>query len=92
MSITTTVEINLTPEQVAEAFWHLNSDDMCTFFKELHRVSLETAPHALDTQMCWVAGELQKDPDRSGISAMRTIADFAYKFGRLDQSAESWML
>ena len=90
--VTVTVDIRLTPEQLAEAFWQMDGDAQAHFFIQLGHLSDDGAPNALGSQMCYMVEALRNHADRRGIETVQTLADFAYKFGRLNEPADKWML
>lgn len=61
-----TVTTELSPLQVAEAFWGLGNDDQADFFAHLDRIS----GHLLCLQMAWVVHEIADRADRGDYSAM----------------------
>lgn len=90
--LTLTTEHTLTPEQVADAFWQLNDEAQAAFFVRLGTVSQNAGPGALGMQACSFTELLRLHPNPAGMDALRTLSDFAYKFGHLGQPAEAWML
>lgn len=83
------VTVRLTPAQLAQAFWHMDGDDQAAFFVHLGHVSSENCVSgAIDIQMCYMAEALQKHADSVGIETLRKLAEYAYKFGPLYNSAQ----
>jgi hypothetical protein len=83
------VSVQLTPEQIAEAWWGLGSDEQALFFAHLFAISGEGI--ALDMQcmdirrQCLIRGG-------GAIDAARAIAAGIYRFGDLHEQASPWWL
>lgn len=70
------ISVNVTPEQIAEAFWSLDSSSMCQFFQHLD----EKAKGMLGFQIAFVVIEMEKrsaDFDYRAQNAFRTMFDHA---------------
>lgn len=70
------LEIDVTPAQIAEAFWNLDSSQQCEFFAALHR----TAGVQLCFQMAGVVYDMRALADAGkydAISGFRTMLDHA---------------
>jgi hypothetical protein len=70
---TISVEFELSPEELAETFWSMNSDDQCFFFKRIYEI-IQTS-NSFDLQMSKVANS-QFITD-GALSIMRSIGDQA---------------
>lgn len=90
--LTTTVELTLTPAQVAEAFWNLNAHAQADFFVHLGVIAAESGGAALDMQMCALGDRLREHDNPTGIATFCKLAQYAYRYGRLGEPAETWML
>ncbi len=70
------VEFLPTPEQLAEAFWHLGSDQQADFYAHLYRV----AGHKLCLQTAWIVDEIsqrQARGDWDAVNGFRTLHSHA---------------
>ena len=65
-AVITPNEIRLTPQQVAEAFWSMDSHGMADFFAELERI----ASYRLCLQMAHVVNEIADRADLHNYDAM----------------------
>lgn len=79
------VEIEITPAMMAEAFWSAGSDGQAEFFKELHRVVTEnhkTNPSAYSLgEMQWLY--MRDDINKLGPEAWNmylSFSAFAYEY------------
>ena len=74
------VEMKLTPEQVADAFWALGSDGQADFFAHLERI----ASWRLCLQMAWVVNEIADRAETGDMDAMngfQTMLSHAAAYG-----------
>lgn len=72
------VEVTLTPEEVARAFADLASDQMAAFFTEVHRIIKDEYSNGMvgfDYQLSWATQPEVCTPE--GREVMRSIGSFA---------------
>ena len=84
-----TAEAELTPEQVAECFWALYSDDQALFFKRLD----EIAGSNLGTQAIYIreaCEEMARRGDYAALNGMQSLGGCAFKFGLVDERLDKW--
>lgn len=81
------VQVKLTPKQVAEAWWSFYSDEQAEFFEHLHSIS----KGKLELQTCYIRDECEK---RGGgaLDAAMAFAGVIYRYGLLDEPVEGWMV
>lgn len=84
-----TVSIDLTPEQLANAFWAMGSDEQADFFSALDSV----AGHRLCIQMAGVVRELSERADagdRSGQNGFQTMLSHAQEYVEAAADIRTW--
>lgn len=75
------VEIELTPEQVAELLWHMSDYGQARMFAELIRLS--EGEHLLMMQFIWARQECEKQQERGEgkpLDAFQTMFSAGYKY------------
>ena len=70
------VNIKLTPEQVAHAWWNLASDEQAEFYAHLNRI----AGYKLCMQTAWIVDAIVNTEDHEAQSAFGTIHAHAAEF------------
>lgn len=80
------IEVRLTPEQVAAAYWEMGSDEQADFFAELYRI----AEHRLCLQTAFLFSEIVERADRGDRDAeagFRTMFNHAEDY---PEAAAEW--
>lgn len=86
--VTVTAEFTLTPEQVAESFWELGSEQQAQFFFHLWKIS----GGMLGMQAIYMRESCEKHESVGALWAFQEMAAHAYKFGFVDQKFDQWDL
>ncbi|KAF1008962.1 MAG: hypothetical protein GAK28_00594 [Luteibacter sp.] len=87
--ITVTAEAHLTPDQLAECFWELDSDEQARFMARLHQV----AGAGLGFQAIAIresCERLNKLGEYAALDAFQTLGGHAYKFGLVNERLDEW--
>lgn len=65
-AIEVSARVELTPEQIAESFWNLGSDDQARFYAHLHRTA---GPGTLCMQSAWIVQSIRDMADAGDTDA-----------------------
>lgn len=89
--ITTTVEVVLTPDVLAKAFWEMDANHQAEFFVALGHEAADPG-WAFSMRVQYLANALRAHPDKVGIATFGKFAEYGYKFGALNEPAQSWQV
>lgn len=89
--ITVTSEVVLTPTILAEAFWEMDANRQAEFFVALGNAAKDPG-WALSMQVQYIADALRAHPDKVGIATFSKFPEYGYKFGALNEQAETWQV
>jgi hypothetical protein len=87
-SVTITTQVELTPEQVAEGFWNLGSEQQATFFFHLGKIS----GGMLGMQAIYMREACEQHESIGALMAFQNMAAHAFKFGLLNERLDQWSM
>jgi len=85
-NVTVTAQAELSPEQIAEAFWNLSSYEQAEFFFQLNRIS----GGMLGMQACYIREACKEHEACGAIDGFQKLGAGAFKFGMLDEPVDKW--